>query len=135
MQEEPAANVFLLLAILVLLLHLLGISWLRQPPMASHASTPQPFKLEVTMLNEPSPKTSADSAASPQSKASPKKLPDTPEKTSKAAKSEQSQNKAPVTAQKAPAHKDQPVRKKPQDQEASDAPPTTGASWKRSSTR
>jgi protein TonB len=51
MQEERSGYILLLLAILVLMLHVFGIAWLRQPPVAEQTSSPQPFKLEVTMLS------------------------------------------------------------------------------------
>ena len=59
MQEERSGYILLLLAILVLMLHVFGIVWLRQPPVAEQTSSPQPFKLEVTMLSTPAPKIQA----------------------------------------------------------------------------
>jgi protein TonB len=113
-QEERSAYVLLLLAILVLMLHVYGIAWLREPPMPVNTSSPQPFKLEVSMLSVPSPTSSSSAVAKP----SPKQPSDEPKKTPKETKHEKSL-KAPTTPQIAQALN----KKKPQDIEEGGSPP------------
>ena len=118
MQEERSSSVLLLLAILVLMLHVSGIVWLRQPPVAESTSSPQPFKLEVTMLSVPAPKNSAASAANPRSKPTPKKPADAPEKSAK------NNNHEPATAKPTPqTHKNKVIQQKSPDPEKSTSPP------------
>ena len=78
LQEERPGNMLLLLAILVILLHVLGIMWLLRPPLEQEPATQhaQPFKLEVSMLTIAGPKASAvPQQATPQAKPIPKKTP------------------------------------------------------------
>jgi len=118
MQEERSGAILLLLAILVLMLHVFGIVWLKQPPIADKTSSPQPFKLEVTMLSVPAPKTSAASVANPQSKPTPIKPPDAPEKTAK------NNNHEPATTKlKAQIHKNKVIQQKSPSPEESTSPP------------
>jgi len=117
-QEERSASILLLLAILVLMLHVFGIAWLRQPPVVDKTSSPQPFKLEVTMLSDPAPKTSAASVANPQSKPTPRKPPDAPEKIEKNNKHEPAK-----TRETAQTHKNKVIQQKSPVPEESTSPP------------
>ena len=116
--EERSASILLLLAILVLMLHLFGVAWWRQPPVVDKTSSPQPFKLEVTMLSEPAPHTSTASVANPQAKPTPQKQPDAPEKTAKNNRHEPAKSKH--TAQ---THKSQVVQQTSPAPEESTSPP------------
>ena len=116
--EERSGAILLLLAILVLMLHVFGIVWLRQPPVTEKTSSPQPFKLEVTMLSEPAPKTSTASVANPQAKPTPQKPPDAPEKTEKNNKHEPAK-----TQETAQTHKNKVIQQKSPVPEESTSPP------------
>ena len=81
--ENRSWRMLMLLAILALLLHVMAITWLRQPmDLTSEYNTPLPFKLEVTLLGKDNPKSIVTPPqTNPQPKTKPKPKPE-PKKAS-----------------------------------------------------
>jgi len=74
LRQERPDRILIILGLLVLLLHVLGFIWLRRPSTETQAIVhAQPFKLEVSMLSEPTAKVNPTApSVMPQPKPNPK---------------------------------------------------------------